>query len=942
MDLFEELLSNENSIPSKKKKSNDEYYSSPILASKGTEENVLLLDYPISVACLQSLINIIEKHTKDYCIVQVLPFAISEKDLKKEIIKLYSENHIDFSKYIKPYSKIIAVGRSIYSITENDMFVKPDAFYDTITFRTHFYNPFLKAEIFPVNNMDSWLYKDNFENFFFKSQLAGAVDYKVPEYKTKEIKYGVIPIENSKEFFTKNKDADYIAIDVETTGLNFDKDTLGSIQVSFNDYEGYMFYVPENKLKRKVFLKNFGNWIHGKKTIYHNGMFDIMFLLENGVKRKDIYYYADTMLMGHIWNEMQVKSLKGLIWLFLPEYAGYDREKDEYMKKYPKANFMDMPPEMLEKYGCYDAVLTRMLYFKLVEEFQYIDEHYPNTFNLEWTITRFVFEIALPALDAYVLDMKANGVPINWELLQATSDEVKEIIENLKKEIFEKLDEPYNSINLSSDEQLGLLLEKKGWEIKERGSKINEETGKGVPLTGNRILREWKKKGYKVAELLISFREYEQLYKTFLGAGSKKEELEENNLFSIFDIEEEKKELSLDEELEDTDEKGYVSYKRLNRITIHPSYMHAMADSLRSRCKAPNLQQLITARHYKQAIMFRRNIIPYNKDYEFWSIDYSSLQMVAAAEMCAKLGIYGNMAKVIKEYNKDFHSKTACGILLNNKVTFEEFRKELKNGNKTYKDTRQKSKAVNFSMIFLATAGTLMRNSLLDPDTGWSIEEVENFIESEKLEIIDYQKGNNEMLNKYFTVATEIRNRFMTEYSELVEWSDTYKKFVYENGYIRSLFGSIRRLPYMLYIGQDSDKKKISNYESITVNSPTQTLEMGVVTKACIEINKYIKENNYRTCTIMLIHDAIEFLGYKPEKEKVLPKIIEIMNTEIPEIMCGLPQSVEESIEDYYGSKGKELFDFNTNEGDNDWWDKYKSIVTKYADNEFTPAYLKE
>lgn len=940
-DLFEELLSNNDKIPTKRKLSGKDYLS-PILFKKGSiDEVTVLLDYPVSNYELEILKSRVSKSVTNFSIIQVLPFTITEDNLKKDIVKLYAENHINFQTYIEPHSKILCVGRSIYAITENDMFVKPDHFWDTITFHTHFYSKELQSEIFPVNAVDTWLTKDCFENFFFKCQLQYAKDFEVLEHNPVELIYSVIPFEKLDEYFLKYEDADIVAVDTETNGLDFDTDRLGTIQLSCEDNIGQMLYVPTNEFKKKLFFKKLSKWFHGKRLVFHNGMFDIMFLIENGIRRSDIYYFADTMLLGHIWNEMQVASLKGLLWIFEPDYAGYDKEKDLYMKKYPKANFMDMPPAMLEKYGCYDAILTRKLYFDLMAEFKFMDENYPNTFNPSWGIQRLVNEIAMPSLDAYVCDMKVNGIAINWELLQKTSDEVKIIIEELKQKLYDFFKVSKNTINLSSDEQLGLLIEKSGWKITERGNKINPETGKGVPLTGNRILREWRKQGHDICNTIISLREYEQLYKTFLGAGSIKSDNEDTSLSDLFGLNnyEEKEDTDTDSMLEETDGKGYVAYKRKNRNTVHGSYMHGMTESLRSRMKAPNMQQMITGKHPDQCMLFRRNIIPFNKEIIFASADYSSLQMVGASEMCAKLGIYGNLAKVVRDYNKDFHSKTASGILMNNKVSFEEFRKKLKEGDKVYKEARQKSKSINFSQLFLASYNSLYRNSIADPDLGWTLSEVEDFIESEQLDVTPFKKGNDETKAKYLCVSSEIHERFMKEYSELIVWSDTYKKFTYEHGFIRSLYGSFRRLPYLQYRGNDSDKKKIANFESICVNSPTQTLEFGVVSTSAIKIAKFIKENKMKSQIILLIHDAIEFAVIKSERDILIPKIKEIMNTEYPDIMCGLPQSIELAEEDYYESKGLHLFDYETK--NNDWWDKYKDIVMKYADDDFIPAYLK-
>jgi DNA polymerase I-like protein with 3'-5' exonuclease and polymerase domains len=121
-----------------------------------------------------------------------------------------------------------------------------------------------------------------------------------------------------------------------------------------------------------------------------------------------------------------------------------------------------------------------------------------------------------------------------------------------------------------------------------------------------------------------------------------------------------------------------------------------------------------------------------------------------------------------------------------------------------------------------------------------------------------------------------------------------------ERGYSQSFYGGIRRLPYLLYCnGKDEDRSRLSNFESISVNSYIQNLEGIIMLRNINKFCKWIKDNNLKTKIFTFIHDAGEFYVHKDEVEMVNDKLEELFNEYFDEYN-GIKLSGEGNIADYY------------------------------------------
>ena len=116
---------------------------------------------------------------------------------------------------------------------------------------------------------------------------------------------------------------DTIAVDIETTGLNFLKDIIQTIAISSKEgnwvipldhkdspfKKGTTPYALVWSTLRKI-LENPKN-----KKVFHNAKFDLKFLMNYGIYTKNVW---DTKIMHHFLDENLPKSLMDLVKLYFP------------------------------------------------------------------------------------------------------------------------------------------------------------------------------------------------------------------------------------------------------------------------------------------------------------------------------------------------------------------------------------------------------------------------------------------------------------------------------------------------------------------------------------------------------------------------------------------------------------------------------------------------
>lgn len=121
-----------------------------------------------------------------------------------------------------------------------------------------------------------------------------------------------------------------MSIDIETTGLNFMKDTIHTVSMTLINRDtgelGRTLVLPiehpEAKLSDRVkqsFLKFIGQMMKRKdiRKVLQNATFDLKFLKRYGIE--EVYHVYDTRLLQHLYKEDVPKSLADLVYYYFPE-----------------------------------------------------------------------------------------------------------------------------------------------------------------------------------------------------------------------------------------------------------------------------------------------------------------------------------------------------------------------------------------------------------------------------------------------------------------------------------------------------------------------------------------------------------------------------------------------------------------------------------------------
>ena len=219
-------------------------------------------------------------------------------------------------------------------------------------------------------------------------------------------------------------------------------------------------------------------------------------------------------------------------------------------------------------------------------------------------------------------------------------------------------------------------------------------------------------------------------------------------------------------------------------------------------------------------------------------------------------------------------------------ITLDEFIRQ--KASMPYKSWRQTGKTCNFLLIF---GGSAMLFSEETIEINWTREEAEKYIKDNHCEHLieevkaKYRKISDDEL-PFVVVATNIRNNFFDGYTGLRDRITRERKYAEEHGYVRSVFGHIRKV-IELHLTGEWDKKHLSrmikNLQNITSNSNIQNMEAAVTKRVMYEMNLWLRTNNYHSYLWNEVHDSIDLCLYKGEEESVLRHLKELCERHLPE-----------------------------------------------------------
>lgn len=681
-------------------------YDNPVLADKSTVEApysfvpTILTDEHYNPAQVKAIEKFLTRiGMRRYRIISAVNCEVNARIIKADgKIKFYKNNRTNFYDYIPQYGPIITVGAALYSvILEDDVF--PSYVQQIFFGKTNFW---FSEDL--TREKGHWIYPiESFRLIFAKGFVEPVDSYKTKLAQIQINQVIVNPmklaprlpklikhrITTKEQFLTefwepcKDKKNEVLAWDTETSGLVFMKDRVGCITLSFDGREGW--YIrwsiieenPDCKEKLREILKN-------NRQCGANLKFDCKFLWKAGLPEARID--EDVIALGHSLEENRSNSLKTLAF-FYSEYGGYERPLDIMKDKMGKGEDIsyidDIPEDVLWDYAVMDAIVTRRVFSNLMVHAKELDKKYPNYLERSTKgLVDYYYERRIPAENMYSI-MEYEGVYVD----KAQLDKVREEANNKLAEIRSGLENSFGiapGFDWTSNPKLGKLLESQGWEELGRSEA-------GDYLVGDFQLTRWAK-NHPEAKILQEMKSIQTIINTFLGSDTK------NSVVAEF--------------LGENDEKGdkgwtkcLVYHPEDNTWRMHPNFRPMFADSGRSRCVNPNMQQVPT--HSDWATKVKKCIqTPNNDEYYLCTIDYSSLQL-----RLASIDSYENdfLREVLRRPGADIHCATAYTTLAQGRK-FDVMNVHVERG----------SQSVDFlgeEVVFTENRGSVFAKDLTEEDT---------------------------------------------------------------------------------------------------------------------------------------------------------------------------------------------------------------------------------
>jgi len=287
-----------------------------------------------------------------------------------------------------------------------------------------------------------------------------------------------------------------VAIDLETTGLNYMLDQIHGIALGVEGKEWYM--CGKALYPALAWLKDSGKnpdilWVG------HNIKFDMHFLQRYGVTLNNV---ADTQIAQWLVDENSELALKSLAKIRL----GYRHDLPDFgklqgiikvpmgYKKMEDVSIYDIPLDVLADYGARDARLTLELWQVLKHDLE-VEGMSHNFFNIE-----------MPFLKV-LLGTENNGLYIDQYQVNVLEREFRGEMDRL----LEEWNSLTGGVNPNSVKQLSKLL------FEEMKLPVQDKTDKGTPKTDALTLQRLVGRDPSGAiAALMKYRKFEKLMSTYI------------------------------------------------------------------------------------------------------------------------------------------------------------------------------------------------------------------------------------------------------------------------------------------------------------------------------------------------------------------------------------------------------------------------------------------
>ena len=284
----------------------------------------------------------------------------------------------------------------------------------------------LKVQPADQNGLNA-IYKD----LEFRSWLDNKED--LPEIEEEKINSNYELVLNEKDldkWIKKINKAETVAVDTETTGLNYMDAKL--VGISLSTKPGEAAYIPFGHIKeegikqlsKKIVLEKLKPFLEDKKkkVIGQNLKFDRNVLAQHGVKLGPIK--NDTMLMSYILDASATRHNLDALAKF---YLNYKTTTFEEVagKGVKQITFDQVPLNLAGNYASEDADITLRLYEKL-----------NPLLNKQTSLKKLAEDIEIPLIEV-LSDMEQAGTLVNSKVLEAQSKDLGKRLIKLEKEAYE-------------------------------------------------------------------------------------------------------------------------------------------------------------------------------------------------------------------------------------------------------------------------------------------------------------------------------------------------------------------------------------------------------------------------------------------------------------------------------------------------------------------------
>ncbi|MDA9660898.1 DNA polymerase I [Gammaproteobacteria bacterium] len=440
------------------------------------------------------------------------------------------------------------------------------------------------AELYKELEFNSWLQE---------------VPQKKPVQPAIDSSYKCISTKDDLGKLIKNaSQAKTLALDTETTGLDYMDSDLVGISMSFTP--GEAFYIPINhkddsspQLDMDYVLEELRPLLEDskQKIIGQNIKFDMNILSQHGINISSIK--NDTMMMSYVLDASATRHNLDALSSY---YLGYKTStfEDVAGKGVKQVTFDEVSIADATHYAAEDADITLRLYEELLSKLESVE-----------SLKKLNEDIEIPLIEV-LSEMEQNGAVLNSKILNAQSKDLSNRIKKIEKKAYVLAGDEFN---LGSTKQLREIF------FDKLGYRVIKKTPGGQPSTDEKVLAELAEE-YELPKILLEHRTLSKLKSTY------------------------------------TD-------KLPNQISIstgkvHTSFHQAVTTTGRLSSSDPNLQNIPIRTEDGRRI---RQAFEPSRGHKFVSADYSQIELRVMAHMSKDEGLLTAF-----QDGEDVHSKTASEV----------------------------------------------------------------------------------------------------------------------------------------------------------------------------------------------------------------------------------------------------------------------------------------